>query len=262
MRLNLNTMALLCGAAITLLITGCGQAGTDGAVDHDGHGDHSNHGQADTQQNAQSGELEHYIPAGYPLETCVVGGGRLGSMGQPVAYVHEGREVMFCCAACEPRFEADPDRYLNMIDQAVVQQQSDRYPLSTCPISGDALGEEPVNYVYENRLVRFCCEMCIDSFLDNPNAMLATLNEAAVAAQLEDYPAENCPISEQSLGSMGRPIDMMIGDRLVRLCCDGCIERVQENPVGALNTVYGSAEATESEDTEDNEHTDHSEHAE
>ena len=260
MRLSQNAMVFLFGMAVTQLLAGCGQAETDDTgAEHVGHGDHANHGQADPQASTEGAELEHYIPAGYPLQTCVVGGGRLGSMGQPVAHVHEGREVMFCCAACEPRFDADPDRYLSMIDHAVVEQQSDTYPLQTCLISEDALGDEPVNFVYENRLVRFCCEMCIDTFLNDPNAGLAQLNEAAVESQLADYPAETCPISGQSLGSMGKPIDMVIGHRMVRLCCAGCIDRVRENPTAALNAVYGSPEPEE--DVDESDHTDHQEHA-
>ncbi len=48
----------------------------------------------------------------YSLETCIVGGAKLGSMGDPVALVHEGQEVKFCCADCKPKFEADPAKYL------------------------------------------------------------------------------------------------------------------------------------------------------
>jgi len=54
----------------------------------------------------------------YPLEVCVVSGEELGSMGEPVVYDHEGVEVRFCCDACIPEFEEDPDRYLGEIEQA------------------------------------------------------------------------------------------------------------------------------------------------
>lgn len=57
----------------------------------------------------------------YPLETCVVAGGRLGSMGEPVEYLHQGRLVRFCCAACIPAFEKDPGRFLAMIDEAAAR---------------------------------------------------------------------------------------------------------------------------------------------
>ena len=36
----------------------------------------------------------------------------LGSMGEPVTLVYEGREVKFCCAGCIGKFKADPDEYM------------------------------------------------------------------------------------------------------------------------------------------------------
>lgn len=255
MRLNRNMLTLLLGLAVILAYTGCSQAngdasdaGHEGHGNHESHGDHEGHGQAVAEtDDEKETTLPNYVAAPYPLDTCVVTGGKLGSMGKPVILVHEGREVKFCCAGCKPKFEADPDKYLKKIDAAVVEQQSASYPLDTCLISGDKLGDEPIDFVYENRLVRFCCDMCVDGFLKNPNAGLAKLNEAAAKAQLADYPAKKCPVSGQDLGSMGKPIDMMVGHRLVRLCCAGCVDKVKENPVGMIHKVYGSPAKPEAE---------------
>lgn len=59
----------------------------------------------------------------YPLKTCVVSGGKLGSMGKPVAYVYKqvgqpDRTVMFCCNACIRKFEREPAKYLAKLDVA------------------------------------------------------------------------------------------------------------------------------------------------
>ena len=51
----------------------------------------------------------------YPLDTCVVMGSRLGSMGDPIVKVYDGQEVKFCCAPCIEEFEADPEHYLALI---------------------------------------------------------------------------------------------------------------------------------------------------
>lgn len=48
----------------------------------------------------------------YPLDTCVVSGKKLGSMGEPFVITHEGTEVRFCCDGCVPMFEKDPAKYL------------------------------------------------------------------------------------------------------------------------------------------------------
>jgi hypothetical protein len=54
----------------------------------------------------------------YPLDVCVVGGEKLGAMGDPVVIQHEGREVRFCCASCVDEFNKDPGRYLAKLDAA------------------------------------------------------------------------------------------------------------------------------------------------
>lgn len=54
----------------------------------------------------------------YPLDTCVVAGGQLGSMGEPTEMVVAGRLMRFCCASCEPKVKADPAKYLALIDKA------------------------------------------------------------------------------------------------------------------------------------------------
>ena len=54
----------------------------------------------------------------YPLDTCVVSGDKLGEMGAPYIYMHEGREVRFCCKSCVKDFKKDPAKYLKKIDDA------------------------------------------------------------------------------------------------------------------------------------------------
>lgn len=56
--------------------------------------------------------------ADYPLETCVVAGGKLGSMGDPVDYLHGNTLVRFCCAGCTESFEKDPAGYLKTLSAA------------------------------------------------------------------------------------------------------------------------------------------------
>lgn len=63
------------------------------------------------------------------------------------------------------------------------------YPLTTCVVSGETLGEmgDPIDYIYKeegkpDRLVKFCCKMCVSSFKKNPAKYLAKL-DAAVAGK-------------------------------------------------------------------------------
>jgi YHS domain-containing protein len=51
----------------------------------------------------------------YPLDVCIVAGEKLGSMGAPVVYVHEGQEVKFCCKGCLPDFKKEPAKFLTKL---------------------------------------------------------------------------------------------------------------------------------------------------
>jgi YHS domain-containing protein len=54
----------------------------------------------------------------YPLKTCVVSGEKLGEMGKPYIFTHEGKEVRLCCKDCLKKFKADPAKYLKKIEEA------------------------------------------------------------------------------------------------------------------------------------------------
>ena len=56
---------------------------------------------------------------------------------------------------------------------------------------------------------------------------IAKLPESEQAAALEQ---EICPVSEEPLGSMGKPIKVAVDGQEVFVCCDGCVDTVKENP--------------------------------
>jgi hypothetical protein len=175
----------------------------------------------------------------YPLAVCPVSGQKLGSMGDPVVVLHEGREVRLCCAGCAGPFEKSLEKYLEKIDAAIVKAQKPYYPLGTCVVSGKKLGSmgKPVEHVYGNRLVRFCCKGCVKLFETQAKKHTKKLNEAVVKAQKPHYPLETCVVSGKKLGAMGKPVDRVIGNRLVRLCCKGCIARLEKKPAEYLARI-------------------------
>jgi YHS domain-containing protein len=131
---------------------------------------------ADKVQKVQKAEV---VP--YPLDKCIVTGEKLGSMGDPVALVYEGREIEFCCNGCPEKFKADPKKYIKQLDDAIIAQQKASYPLDTCVVMGGKLGDKPVDYVYKNRLIRFCCKDCVATFNKDPKKYLKMLDDAAAA---------------------------------------------------------------------------------
>lgn len=51
----------------------------------------------------------------YTLDTCVVSGEKLGSMGDPVVKVYDGQQVKFCCSSCVKDFEKDKAKFIAKI---------------------------------------------------------------------------------------------------------------------------------------------------
>lgn len=60
-------------------------------------------------------------PAAYPLNTCVVSGEKLGSMGKAYVHNHEGREVRFCCKSCLKDFNKNPKQFIAKLDAATAK---------------------------------------------------------------------------------------------------------------------------------------------
>jgi len=122
-------------------------------------------------------------------------------------------------------------------DAAVIADQLPSYPLTTCPLSGEDLGEEPVDVVVDGRLVRLCCADCVEATRKNPAKAFAKIDAAVIAAQKPGYPLDVCPISGEKLAEMDAPIDVVVGTRLVRVCCKSCVKAVRKDPAKALAPV-------------------------
>ncbi len=65
---------------------------------------------ADEKQDAK--------PKPYKLDTCAVSDEKLGEMGKPYVFTHEGRELKLCCKSCLKDFKKDPAKYVKKVEQA------------------------------------------------------------------------------------------------------------------------------------------------
>ena len=54
----------------------------------------------------------------YPLDTCLVCGMKLGSMGDPYVFVHQGQEIKVCDKSEQAAFDKDPQKYLKKLADA------------------------------------------------------------------------------------------------------------------------------------------------
>ncbi len=195
----------------------------------------------------------------YPLGRCPVSGEPLGSMGEPVAVEYDGREVQFCCAGCAAPFEARQAVYWEAIDNAVRDTQGAVYPIDACVVSGEPLGAGGGHeIVYRNRLIRLSSPECENAFFANPGKALSKLDEAVLEQNSAVYPTDRCPVSGEELGSHGKPVDYVIANRLVRLCCAACVDDLRARPVDYYPNPAAAAERAR-EGTDEREH-DHRQH--
>ena len=81
----------------------------------------------------------------------------------------------------------------------------------------------------------------------SPVAMTANDAEHKHALSSEDQlladKQKNCPVGGEPLGSMGTPVKMMVGDRAVFLCCEGCRGAVEKDPEKYLAILDAPAAA-------------------
>ncbi len=179
----------------------------------------------------------------YPLQVCPISGGRLGSMGEPIIKSYDGREVRFCCAGCPPKFESDLAASMKKLDSMIIADQAPYYPLDTCVVSGEPLrmdGEDiGIDVVFGNRLVRLCCKGCVADLKAEPEKYLPKLDAAIVKAQRDRYPLDTCVVSGEDMGGLSDEeiVEVVVANRLFRLCCPPCKPDLISNPAPYLKKL-------------------------
>jgi len=172
----------------------------------------------------------------YPIDTCVVTGEKLGA--DAVDHVHNNRLVRLADAEALTAFQADPKKHLDALDRRIIESQLPGYPMDNCPVGGP-LGSmgDPVNFIYMNRLVRFCCGACEASFVSEPRKYMSRLDAAYADQQREAYPTDQCVVTGARLGSMGEPSEVVAGTTLVRFCCESCLPKFKASPAEVLGKL-------------------------
>ncbi len=211
-----------------------------------GHDKHDDHGHDKPKHEKHEGHTDDHARVGGPylLSTDPVTGESLIEVKSPVILLHEGREFRFANQDNAKKFSEHPGKFIEAVDKQIIESQKAEYPLETCVTSGRELGSmgDPIDDVYGNRLVRFCCKGCDVGFKKDPAAGLAKIDAAVIEAQKADYPLETCVVSGDKLGGeMGEPIDHVAGTQLVRFCCKGCVKMFESNPAAYLSKISATA---------------------
>lgn len=177
----------------------------------------------------------------YPLDTCAVAGDKLGKDAVTLVLSDmkdpslNGTQIKVCCQKCADAFKADPEKYRAKYEEAVVKAAG-AYPLANCILMPDEkLDDSAKTVVYQNRVYKLCCKKCVNRFMRDPAKAVKTYEDAVIAAQKPSYKATTCPISGKPLGEGA--VDVVIGNRLVRLCCAGCVGPVKADPKAAFAKI-------------------------
>ena len=173
------------------------------------------------------------VIAGYPLTTCIVSARQLDPK-KTISTVSEGRTYNVCSDDCAKKIAAAPEEFAKQLDAAIIAAQTPFYALTTCPISGEKLdAAKTKTRVVDGMMVQYCCSKCATKGDGKKAEVTQKVRDAAYAAQSKAWSMEKCPVSNEKLKT-GDTIDAMVGMRLVRLCCDDCVDEIQKNPAKVL----------------------------
>lgn len=170
-------------------------------------------------------EDEKRVGDAYSLDVCAVSGEPLGSMGDPIVLVKDSRELRLCCAGCNGAVEKQTESVMSKVDEKMIADQQEHYPVETCIISGQPAG---VEFVAGNRLFKTCCNNCKGAVEKDVEAHIEKLDDAVIKAQSEGYEANTCPVSGKELGEDA--VNKVVANRLIKLCCAGCVGAVDKEP--------------------------------
>jgi hypothetical protein len=127
-------------------------------------------------------------PAINAQRVCKVSGEQLGSMGTPIKATRGDRSTFLCCASCEKKLAADPDKYLGAALITAKATQADQRAISiqkTCPVSREALGSmgTPIKVTRGNRSIFLCCPGCLKEVEAAPDKFLGVTDAAGSKTQ-------------------------------------------------------------------------------
>lgn len=170
---------------------------------------------------------------------CPVAGFALGSMGVPPKVEVDGKIVFLCCEGCRAGLLADPQKYFAILEEAETNPDALNAPAEMeLPPIGEMTFAAP-------EIPQMLPPVDVSQTVDVPlPAGVGVDNEAAAIAQslakLSDADFQLarrqtiCPVAELKLGTMGPPIKVNVEGRSVFICCEGCREKLLNEPAKYL----------------------------
>jgi len=127
-----------------------------------------------------------------------------------------------CCKPCYKKIRANVPA-AHQTAYPVVEEVAN----TTCPVSGEAIGDDAVTLTLQGYSMRLCCAGCLETARDNAQITLTKLTRAKVVEVGNDTcPIDGAPVTANAF--------VLIGDALVRLSSPKNVEAVEKDPKAAL----------------------------
>ncbi len=156
-------------------------------------------------------------PSELVLQTvCPISGEELtGAVGE-TEVLYEGHRVRLCCAKCVGEFNAFPDAAIYSLYRAGQKAENVQ---TTCPITGEELGDDYRSVWVMNKELRVCCKKC---------EAKASKDPATYFDQLEGRRQQTrCPVLG---GEIDPEVSSVVQGQRVYYCCPGCDQKMKADP--------------------------------
>lgn len=118
--------------------------------------------------------------------------------------------------------------------------QPSEYPLAVDVMSGEPLpADGGIVEKIDGREVHFATKDSAAAFKAGGEASQKKMDALVAAAEKPNYQLKTCPVSDEKLGEMGKPIEYVdrATNRLIVLCCKGCVSKVKKDATAALDKI-------------------------
>ena len=182
-----------------------------------------------------------------PLGLCPKSGTDVAAMGKVTRRVINGVDVSFCCPPCIKPYEDNYAEYRKQIEGQIVVLELPYYPTDRCIVTGKELGKETtaIDYVLGNRLVRLVDREAIAKLNADPATYNAKLDRIIIEAERAEYPLTTCIVGGRELDPDKPAAEVVVGNRLMKLCCGGCKAKIRATPyayVQKINEAWAAAD--------------------
>jgi hypothetical protein len=140
--------------------------------------------------------------------------------------------IYICCKGCDKKIQRDvPTAYKSA------------YPTlkeianTTCPVSGDKIGDKAVDVTLQGHKFKVCCADCVPHTVTNAQIVLALVTDA----KLTDLRNAQCPLTDKAVADNAFAI---VGTTVVRLSSPQCVDDLRRAAVAMRDKAKASAAAS------------------